>query len=169
MLIDIKSVSRSREAFIEIDTEIGADVLSVSFQEYRLAGPVTFRGRLQADGDDVLGLTGRLTGSFDGICARCLEPVHQSLDVAVDEIYRPTTAGEGETESESYRYEGHMVDLLPAIRDNLVLSLPPRLFCRQECRGLCPVCGTNLNEKDCGCHASEQESLSPFDQLKQLL
>lgn len=169
MLIDIKSVSRSREAFIEIDTEIGLDILSISFQGYRLTGPVSFKGRLQADGDDILGLSGRLTGAFEGICARCLDLVSRPLDIPVDEIFRPDAGSEGETVSESYRYEGHVVELLPAIRDNLVLALPPRLLCRPECRGLCPRCGTNLNEKDCGCNAFEQESPSPFDQLKQLL
>lgn len=169
MLIDIKSISRSREAFIAIETEIGPDELVFSALDYRLVEPLVFQGQLQAAGDGVLTLVGRLTTVYEGICARCLVLVRNLLDVPVREVFRPVAmTDDGETE-DSYRYEGFAVDIMPAIRDNLVLALPQRLICREECRGLCPDCGGNLNEQACHCADSGSGKGTAFDQLKSLL
>ncbi len=169
MRIDIKTISRSKEAFIEIETELDPDDLAVSIQDYRLIGPLSFTGRLQAAGDGVFALNGRLTAAYEGECARCLIPVQCRADVALKETYRPAAAPEEGEVEDSYRYEGYTVDILPAIRDNLVLALPQRLLCRDDCRGLCPICGANLNEKTCGCAEVGSSGGSPFDQLKNLL
>src|SRR4029077_14778902 len=48
-------------------------------------------------------------------------------------------------------YEGEEVNLTPLIREQMLLALPTRPMCREDCRGLCPQCGANLNERDCGC------------------
>lgn len=169
MRIDIKSISHCTGASLTIETEISPSEMTVSFQGYRLTRPLSFAGQLQNTGDGVLVLTGRIRTGYEGDCARCLVPVQAELDVTLSDVFRPK-AEEGEAEDEnSYPYEGWKLDISQAIRDNLVLAMPQRLFCREDCSGICPDCGNNLNEKDCGCAAARASNASPFDQLKKLL
>jgi uncharacterized metal-binding protein YceD (DUF177 family) len=58
------------------------------------------------------------------------------------------------------------IDLLPHLREELLLTVPPYAECKDECRGLCPGCGVNLNEEDCGC--GEKESDPRWDALRAL-
>ncbi|MDD2499121.1 MAG: DUF177 domain-containing protein, partial [Desulfitobacteriaceae bacterium] len=70
-------------------------------------------------------------------------------------------------EEEIYFYEGDKIDILPQVLQTILLELPMKVLCREDCKGLCPVCGTNLNIKECRC---ERESIDPrLAALKNLL
>ena len=91
-------------------------------------------------------------------CARCLEPVLRDLARSFDLLYRPlgSDAGPEErsvsaTESEVSYYQGDGLLLEDALREQVLLALPLKAVCREDCRGLCPKCGANLNEKQCSC------------------
>ena len=169
MLIDIRTISRSIGASLTIETEISLNELEFSFQDYRLTRPPSFRGLLQNTGDGILTLTGQLSAGYEGGCARCLTTVHEELDIPLAETFQPMKSAEESGDEDGYRYEGGQLDIGQAIRDNLLPVIMQRLLCREDCRGLCPDCGSNLNEKDCGCAKMRAGKLSPFDQLKQLL
>lgn len=169
MLVDIQTLSHGRAAFIDLETEIGPDELTLSFQGIRLDGPPVFTGRLTVAGDGVFKLDGSLRATIRGECVRCLKPVIRALEIKVGEVFRPQARQNETEEDDSYAYEGFVVDLLPALRDNLVLVLPQKLLCREDCRGICPDCGADLNEITCGCAAGRSEANAPFDQLKKLL
>jgi uncharacterized protein len=64
------------------------------------------------------------------------------------------------------RFEGDAIDLRDALQDQILMSLPLQPLCSPECRGLCPRCGANLNEGDCGCDRTPDDS--PFAVLKKL-
>ena len=68
------------------------------------------------------------------------------LDVKEDFI----SASEN-TDDEAYSYEGKYIDLSRVLKDNIILGLPMKQVCKPECKGLCPKCGTDLNEKECDC------------------
>ena len=83
-------------------------------------------------------------------CRRCLREFVKPTSVAVDDVFLyPDDDAEGD-----YRIEGDHIDLEPMVRDAFVLSLPLNPLCREDCRGLCVVCGVDLNEVDCG-HSQE--------------
>ncbi len=165
MLLDIKNIAQDKVAFIDLATEIRNKDLIESLQEYQLVGAPVFSGRLTVAGEGVFTLQGQLTANVIGQCGRCLAAVPRSLQIEVTEIYRPQAAAD----EDGYTYTGQELDLEPALWDNLVLALPARLLCQANCRGLCPVCGQNLNEKDCKCKSRENEADNPFAQLKNLL
>src|SRR5579875_923101 len=103
-------------------------------------------------------LRAHFEGRFELLCARCLEPVQTSLAGDFDLIYRPanveTEAGEHaitEDETEIGYYEKSGLLLEDAVREQVLLGLPGRALCQQECKGLCPKCGANRNLADCGC------------------
>jgi uncharacterized protein len=102
-------------------------------------------------------------------CGRCLAPV--SVDLPVDfeltlvpqDEYDDAPRSEKDTgssrvggtfqpaDAEEDTYSGKVIDLDPLVREQLLLALPGYPVCREDCKGLCSVCGANLNDRDCGC------------------
>jgi uncharacterized protein len=98
------------------------------------------------------------SGNFEQLCARCLEPVQQPLEGKFDLIFRPggvdEEAGERaitEDETEIGYYEESGLLLEDAVREQVLLTLPGRTLCQEDCKGLCPHCGVNRNLARCGC------------------
>ncbi len=103
-------------------------------------------------------LKGKLDTSLEVPCARCLEPVVQEVARDFDLLYRPlgTDAGHEElsvtdAEAEIGYYQGEGLMLEDVLREQVLLALPLKTVCREECKGLCPHCGKNLNEGQCEC------------------
>jgi uncharacterized protein len=169
MLVDIKNISRSFGATLTIETEIGPDEPFCQFQDYWLTRPLVFRGVLQKSGEEIYNLSGRIQTAFAGECARCLVRVESAVDLPVSECFRPAAQAETGEDDDCYRFDGFVLDIGQAIRDNLLLALPQRLLCREDCRGLCPECGASLNDQDCGHAALQTGRLTGFDALGELL
>jgi uncharacterized protein len=104
----------------------------------------------------------RLVGSFsteiDALCARCLEPVHNTVSEKFDLLYRPLgvdarseEASISEAETEIGYYQGEGLLLEDVLKEQLLLALPVKQVCRPNCKGLCPQCGKNLNAESCDC------------------
>src|SRR4029077_328008 len=103
-------------------------------------------------------LTGELTTKVEMDCARCLEPVVQKVARTFDLLYRPqgTDAGRAElsvtsAEAEVSYYQGEGLLLEDALREQVLLALPIKAICREDCKGLCPHCGRNMNVEPCSC------------------
>jgi len=103
-------------------------------------------------------LRGHLSVELETACDRCLEPAKVPVDSDFDLFYRPLekveTHGEihlEEGEIDISFYEGDGLALRDALREFVLLSIPMRTVCREDCLGLCPVCGENRNLKACGC------------------
>ena len=107
-------------------------------------------------------------------CSRCLEPFTTPVDAPFDLRYQPHAENTGEGEREIAEddlttafYEHDEIDLGQLMREQFYLSLPMKPLCRDECRGLCPVCGTNLNRGACACtHAWEDPRLAALRELR---
>jgi len=106
--------------------------------------PVTFDLALHSIVEGVL-VTGILFGRARIECRRCLTEMEQEFNVPVEEVF---ITGPGD--QDDYRVIGDEIDLEPMARDAIVLSLPLNPLCTADCKGLCPQCGQNLNDADCG-------------------
>ncbi len=182
MQVRTQSISRAEGAFLDIDLEISQEMLPIAFEGYVFKDHLTLKGKLVNEGNRLYRLSATLHVNFEGACARCLEPVRTGLDIDIREIFAPAgheylerlskQAEETHVPDESiYEYQGHIIDFEQAVRDNIVLALPPRIVCRSQCKGLCPTCGQNLNHKQCDCSVDnpDEKVKSPFDRLKELL
>ena len=109
-------------------------------------------------------LQGDFSFSIEMNCVRCLENFIQPLHVSFTDLY----AFDQRSISESNLLvpEDGQIDLGPLLREYAILEFPINPICKPGCKGLCPVCGENLNLKDCGHHP---ESESPFAVLKDLI
>jgi uncharacterized protein len=103
-------------------------------------------------------VVGKLAGSFEMPCSRCLEPVTAQVKNDFDLLYRPLKAGTqgeevsiSEAETEIGFYQGDGLDTADVVKEQVMLALPLKVLCKQECQGLCPQCGKNRNLGRCDC------------------
>jgi uncharacterized protein len=103
-------------------------------------------------------LRAAFSGRFEMHCARCIEPVEQELVGSFDLIFRPGNVDnepgehaitEDETEIGYYEKSGLLLE--DAVREQVLLALPGRVLCREDCKGLCPECGADRNQTSCTC------------------
>jgi uncharacterized protein len=120
----------------------------------------------------------RIVGGFEAqievSCARCLEPVVHDVARQFDLLYRPIkTVSEGtdeisitQAEADIGFYRGDGLLLEDVLREQVLLAVPIKTVCSEECKGLCPHCGRNLNQGACDCH--EERTDPRWDALKQV-
>jgi uncharacterized protein len=106
----------------------------------------------------------RFDALLAGPCMRCLTEAHPTVSVDSREIEQP---GEGEELHTPYLEEGQL-ELSGWVRDALLLAVPPRLLCREECRGLCAVCGADLNREDPDRHRHAEGGDTRWAKLREL-
>ena len=92
-------------------------------------------------------VTGWISGKLRLRCSRCLVDYVEPFRQAVDEVF---STGTSPDEEEGYRLNGDLMDLEPMVRDLVVLAIPVVPLHSEDCRGLCPECGVDLNVIDCG-------------------
>ncbi|MGA7218693.1 MAG: DUF177 domain-containing protein [Candidatus Sulfotelmatobacter sp.] len=109
-------------------------------------------------------IQGRLATSLEMTCARCLEPLTQDVKREFDLLYRPLGADAGrdemsitDAEAEISYYEGEGLPLDDVVREQVLLAAPLKVTCREDCKGLCPHCGKNLNLEQCSCAVEMEE------------
>ena len=137
-------------------------------QEYA-GGTVVFSGTATLSGTYVYdGKTFRVdadaTVSYETTCARCGDPMIQTLSFSFSERFvRSVYKTE---EDELYPYEGERLDLKDAFFDNFFLEMPMTSVCKPTCKGLCPVCGANRNHGQCACQTTKIDArLSALETL----
>jgi len=103
-------------------------------------------------------LVGALSTALELYCARCLEPLAHSVEREFDLLYRPLGVDVGDeeisvsgAEIEIGYYTGRGLILEEALREQVLLAVPMKLLCRDDCKGLCSQCGRNLNSGTCSC------------------
>lgn len=162
MFIEIRELELHPVDFSE---EIAPGVLDLG-ADFRQLNPVRAGGRAQLVEEHHgkrqiikdIRLNGDLAVELETDCARCLEPVVMSVKHSFDLLYRPLGADAGReelsvtsAEAEISYYQGEGLLLEDVLREQVLLAVPLRGICREDCKGLCAQCGANLNPQQCSC------------------
>jgi len=109
-------------------------------------------------------IQGDLKVTVEALCDRCAEPAAFPIENHFDLVYMPGndegTASENEIDAagtEVGYYEGSGLALNEVLREVVLLALPMQLVCYENCKGICPVCGQNRNQRNCGCQPEEAD------------
>lgn len=148
--VDIRDLQRGP---VRTVGELGPDDRAFDGLGLDLAGPVQVKGQLQATGDGEYLWRGQIHGVVRGQCRRCLTDVADPVDVAVDAAVFSTDA-EAADDPDFYPLpqRASAVDVAEVVREELALAARSQLLlCRDDCAGLCPKCGADLNAGPCAC------------------
>ncbi len=152
---DITAEARELE-FPEPEGEINRMLGVGAMRDYSLDGPVKVNLSYYRAGTELF-LQGEISAVAHGSCARCAEEFTAPRSRPFRYVLAPRSIGEDtaaamRTEDLEFTlYDGDDVDLSPLIREQTLLAYSTLPLCREDCRGLCPRCGVNLNEKSCAC------------------
>ena len=161
------SLSALDRGEVRVREQVAADDPMWEGSGLTLAEPLDVDLTARSVGDGVF-LRGRLRTTVRLACRRCLTSVDRPVDDTVDLLFEPLGPDDAEVEGEVYPLppRGDELDLRDAVREQLLLRAPEFAVCREECRGLCPQCGTDLNTGQCQC--VPEPAPSPWDALKQV-
>ena len=157
MIIDLNSFERVRR----IDETIPAGEVELDLSNARVASDVVVNGELTKSAASTA-LTGRISGTLEIDCDRCLEPQQRPIDIELDLEFVPESSFAADANLELQAGDmkidavpGESIDTAEIAREQILLDVPQQFFCKEDCQGLCQKCGTILNETDCGCSETE--------------
>lgn len=106
---------------------------------------------------------------YEGSCDRCAAPLCREMEAPMEHMLVASLSNE--ENDEFLLVDNYQLSLEELTEADVILSLPSKILCREDCRGLCPVCGNDLNEGLCGCRTAEpgEPADTRFAALKQLL
>ncbi len=137
--------------------------------EYSIPEGISYSATLSNVGDAIV-LVGDAQAEVVGECTRCLEPASNSFASDLDGYYTlsPESDVEGMEEDEYEPIgEDGIIDITECITSAILSEIPAIFLCKDDCKGLCPSCGCNLNEEQCDC-ASKPDPSNPFSILSQI-
>jgi DUF177 domain-containing protein len=164
------------EEGLELNEPIGVELLAEALADenqetgFHATAPSRLKAHLRKVSGGVL-LDGKLKVQVAASCKRCLVEVKATLPVSFTLNLVPRTKvasaegdeaedGKGERagsfdleDADEEAFDGKTIDLDPILREQVLLALPMDVVCKDDCKGLCPMCGQNLNEKQCGCES----------------
>ena len=185
MLLDI---SRLRTAAQDVNRQIGPEAFADLKDDFRVVGTTEVVGTVRREKGTTVILEARVSSVMEVTCGRCLEPFTMPMYVDVTTRFVPPAdfakvtaetaaragrlkdgdadadneeapeGAEGEEVLGLAEYRDDKIDLGEVVREQLYLALPMKPLCREDCKGLCPVCGVNRNRETCTC---QQEWVDP--------
>jgi uncharacterized protein len=171
MLLQLRSLQGAHE---HLDKRFEASCFpGTEGDAFRVTSPVDLSFDVDRQENGRYRVAGRVKGALELACSRCLDAFSHPVDAEFDLRYVPRTenVGDGETEVEeddlsTAFYTDDQIDLGQIVTEQFQLALPMKPLCRDECKGLCPQCGTNLNNGSCACNTKWSDSR--FEALRQL-
>jgi len=105
-----------------------------------------------------LNLKATVVTSSELVCDRCLKTFDKELNSCFELYFSSKLSDSEEDNTRHLNLNNPVINLLEDVHSSLVLSLPIKLLCEENCRGLCPTCGVNLNEQKCDCRKDQNDS-----------
>ncbi len=170
MRVNVGSLLDQKGGFLQVEEEIPSEFVKSYPEVLKVEGPVQAKLTITNTGDGFL-LTGELTVCAKLRCSRCLKPFQTELRAVVNEEIprKPEDAEEGEFDWEARPVlDGRELDLTSLVRETLLVSIPMKTVCREDCPGLCPTCGADLAAGECACPDPDTDiRLAPLAELLQ--
>ncbi|NLP29017.1 MAG: DUF177 domain-containing protein [Clostridia bacterium] len=147
MYIDVKELNNKTNFNRAIDVNIESEDFFVANSEVKVIGTINFSGRVKKL-ENIIYLDGQVTGKLSLLCSRCLERFQYLLNIEISEKFTQIPSEEDEYITFLDRDKINLIELLES---NILMSLPIKKLCNEDCKGLCQQCGCDLNKKTCDC------------------
>lgn len=160
MNIDITEAIRNEGELFTSEYHSAFGSIDFLGERYDFPQGINVRTDYRYDGEGVI-VSGRFDAEATVNCARCLKPFLYTIGFEFAEYYKK------QPEEGEYEFHDESVELDRMLEDNVVVNLPTRFLCTEDCKGLCSHCGKDLNEGECGC-LYEADKPNLFSSLSKL-
>ncbi len=151
MKIDVSKIVKVEGASKSVSVEIPVEKIEFNGQEFLFTAPLKVDGDIKNNGGNLY-LEATVQTQFMVNCARCLKEITEDFEYGVSECY---TNNEIDADSVFLPIVSNTVNLQSAVEENFCTSVPFVFLCRDDCKGLCHICGKDLNDGVCGCEDDE--------------
>lgn len=156
MLIELEELFKKDNFSKESDLDIDYDCYNSGFDSFEVKQKSLLHIELFHFSNRHFTVKGNIQLTFIIPCDRCLEPVDYPLDISFSKEFDlekelQDAENENETEEAKFITDDYKLDINKIIDDELMIAWPSKILCKEDCKGLCHVCGHNLNAGDCGC------------------
>lgn len=159
MLIDLRELLSGSKDEMKVEVAFEQNEFNTGIECYEIFKKEPFELTLNKVSKNQVSVKGNSSITLIIPCNRCLEPVETVVDFDIDKVFDVNRDTEEVEEQEEQDYiDGYNLDVDELVFAEVLMNIPGKVLCREDCKGLCSVCGNNLNEKDCGC---DRESLDP--------
>src|SRR6058998_160157 len=167
--VDLRELVRGGGAAVETQGELKQDDSALEGTGITLREPVAVRGRLQSIGEGRFYWQGTARAVVQGECRRCLTPVATPLQLEIGALFTQDPDALDDPDSYPVAPDATEIDVTPAVREELLLAAPRYVLCREDCKGMCPQCGQDVNAGPCGCSPVTEARWQPLKALKDKL
>lgn len=147
MMINISDLIGKKTTKKDIDVVLDSKSFSDDYETYQILEPIRVEATLVKT-EDIIYLTGFINGEIQLVCSRCLENFSYKLQL---ELHEKLTNNPENKDDELIFIDNDKLDLTEIVENNIIMSLPIQRLCKEDCKGLCQICGTNLNNDNCNC------------------
>lgn len=152
MLIDLRELLSGSQDEKSYKADIEMDTFSTGSSDYDIIDKPDFNVSIKKIGKNKLSIKADSYVTLSIPCDRCLEPVDTKVNYTVDEVVDfNDNASEEEAKEEKDYIDGYNLDVDKLVFGEILISMPGKTLCKEDCKGICLICGANLNKGECGC------------------
>lgn len=159
-MLDISDILRHNIQSKEIDINLDIESIQLTYDLIKFEKPIRFIGTIYND-SKTINVIGNIQIEFKIQCYSCGEDFVFNKEIEFNEMFMQNAT------EENYPIASEMIDLQKAVIDNIILKLPTRFLCKDDCKGICAICKKNKNYNKCNCNDLQIDPR--FEKLKQLL
>lgn len=153
MLIDISDLIGKKTNKKEVSVSFEGKNITFEGEDIQFVDPIKVEAIITTTGD-IINFDGTVQTTLNLACSRCLENFNYPLEIEIHEKFSKVLRDE---DNDIIVINNDNIDFSPIIETNIILSLPMKKLCSEECKGLCSVCGTNLNHSTCNCEKNDTD------------
>lgn len=152
MLINLTDVFNSEGKFRSESIPFEADFFVLGDERYTIVNREDSKLVFENVESGKVLLSGDALITLKGSCDRCLRDVEFTVCTHFEhDLYSPDSIADGGDREEQSFLSGYDLDTEELLRGEFIINMPVKILCKEDCKGICKVCGQNLNEKECGC------------------
>ena len=149
MILQLRELFQTEGLRVPVEGTIALEELA-DLHGYTFAEPVQMHGELH-NRAGIVTLQSTVSCTLDAVCDRCLAPIHRQYSYDFSHVVVPSLRSEGEVYDTYLVADQDRIDMNETAISDLLLMLPTKMLCREDCKGLCYICGCDLNESTCDC------------------
>lgn len=154
MIIDINGLTTKKILRQVVDISFQKEDIFDGSERVLFTKPISINGSLNLVGD-IINFDALLSTEVKLVCSRCLDTFTYPLEIEVHESF---TSNPDNKDDEIILIDGDEIDITDVVESNIILALPMKRLCKEDCKGLCQQCGANLNRVSCNC---KHEDIDP--------